>query len=452
MKRYLINILTFIALYSCKQGAVVDYVILSGTVINPKKDAYITIRESKKQVEIKKIPVNQDGTFLDTLYVNPGIYKIYTFTNVTNAYMNKGDMVVLKESGTGRKDFAINYSGSNAGFNNYLWYKSKKWVEYYKSREDYLKLNEEEFLNVLNIKQKDLEDKLKVIKDLPKDILKKEMRDLSYLKLLRMMGYKSGKMNLDTNFKASLKFNKGINEIKLNDTKLYHYSQSYRSALMNFIYAKSQKSGTSIGEEIMSSIDNEYIRNEELHKYIAKALRYETDKQAHYNRFMRLSTNSLHKEEITALYNSLKALDPGQPSPKFVNYENYNGSTTSLEDLKGKYVYIDIWATWCGPCKAQIPFLKQVEKKYHSKNITFVSISTDKQKDKQKWKDMVKEKELGGVQLITDNDFDTSFISDYKIRGIPRFILLDPNGKIVTANAPRPSDKELIDLFSELNI
>ena len=67
----------------------------------------------------------------------------------------------------------------------------------------------------------------------------------------------------------------------------------------------------------------------------------------------------------------------GKPSPAFEDYENYKGGTTSLADLKGKYVYVDVWATWCGPCIAEIPSLKKLEKQYHGKNIQFVSLSVD---------------------------------------------------------------------------
>ena len=145
-------------------------------------------------------------------------------------------------------------------------------------------------------------------------------------------------------------------------------------------------------------------------------------------------------------------LAKGNPSPKFEGYENIKGGTTSLDDLKGKYVYVDVWATWCGPCKREIPFLKEVEKAYHGKNIEFVSISVDKAKDHDKWIKMVDEKELGGVQLFADNDWNSDFVKGYKISGIPRFILIDPSGNIVTPEAPRPSSKDLITLFDALKI
>ena len=132
----------------------------------------------------------------------------------------------------------------------------------------------------------------------------------------------------------------------------------------------------------------------------------------------------------------------GSASPSF-NYDNYAGGKTKLEDFKGKYVYIDVWATWCGPCRGEIPFLKKVEEKYQGKNITFVSISIDNIKDLDKWKTMIKEKELGGVQVIADNDWNSQFVKDYKITGIPRFILIDPSGNIVKADAPRPSSPAL---------
>lgn len=155
----------------------------------------------------------------------------------------------------------------------------------------------------------------------------------------------------------------------------------------------------------------------------------------------------------------------GKPSPTFINYENYKGGTTSLDDLKGKYVYVDVWATWCGPCKREIPSLKKIEEQYRGKNIEFVSISVDdgrgfkgdtkelaKAASKEGWKKMIAEKEMGGIQLFSDNAWKSDFVQGYKIQGIPRFILIDPNGNTVNADAPRPSNPKLIELFTSLNI
>ncbi len=140
----------------------------------------------------------------------------------------------------------------------------------------------------------------------------------------------------------------------------------------------------------------------------------------------------------------------GKPSPKFNNLENFDGSTTSLDDLIGKYVYIDVWATWCGPCKQQIPFLKKIEEAYHGKNIEFVSISTDRKNKYGAWRQMIESKEMGGIQLFAGDDY--SFSQAYQINSIPRFILIDPEGNIVNANAPRPSDPSLTKLFDSLGI
>ena len=154
-----------------------------------------------------------------------------------------------------------------------------------------------------------------------------------------------------------------------------------------------------------------------------------------------------------------KLFAKGTPSPAFSNYENDNGSKSSLSDFRGKFVYIDVWATWCGPCKAEIPSLKKLESQYKTKNIEFISISVDDarrsgsmEKAHTAWKTMVKDKQLTGTQLFTGNGWKTDFIQDFKINAIPRFLLIDPKGDIIDADAPRPSSKRLIELLNELGV
>ncbi|QIL40515.1 TlpA family protein disulfide reductase [Pedobacter sp. HDW13] len=118
-----------------------------------------------------------------------------------------------------------------------------------------------------------------------------------------------------------------------------------------------------------------------------------------------------------------------------------SGKMVSMKDFKGKVVLIDVWATWCGPCKAQIPFLKEVEEHYKgNNNVVFVGISLDAEKDKEKWLGMIKEKALEGVQLL-DNVGD-AFGRKYKMVAIPRFLLIDKRGNWAEVRCPLPENKE----------
>jgi thiol-disulfide isomerase/thioredoxin len=136
-------------------------------------------------------------------------------------------------------------------------------------------------------------------------------------------------------------------------------------------------------------------------------------------------------------------------SPNF-DYENHAGGKMTLESMRGKYVYIDVWATWCGPCRAEIPHLKNLEESFHGRKIEFVSISVDTKKDYEKWRAFVTEKQLGGIQLLADKDWSSDFIKHYGINSIPRFILIDPTGKVVDADAKRPSNPALAEQLNGL--
>lgn len=130
-------------------------------------------------------------------------------------------------------------------------------------------------------------------------------------------------------------------------------------------------------------------------------------------------------------------LKVGDRSPEF-HATDKDGNEVTVKSLKGKYVYIDVWATWCEPCKMEIPFMKELEKKFRGKKIAFVSISSEKNKGK--WGEMVRIMEMTGIQINTGGD--QSFMEAYRIAGIPRFILLDKKGRILNLNMTRPSNPE----------
>ena len=135
---------------------------------------------------------------------------------------------------------------------------------------------------------------------------------------------------------------------------------------------------------------------------------------------------------------------PGKMSPDF-SAQDIDGKLHSLAEFRGKYVYIDVWATWCWPCMMEVPYLRELEKKFEGREIVFVGLSVDD--DKSKWEEKVRSGEMPGIQLyLGESDFSTV----YGIRSIPRFILLDKEGRIINPEMTRPSSEDTEKFLSEL--
>ena len=154
-------------------------------------------------------------------------------------------------------------------------------------------------------------------------------------------------------------------------------------------------------------------------------------------------TDPVIKQAFAQIYAEGTTITKGKKAPDF-KYLDINGKEVSLSDLKGNLVYIDIWATWCGPCREELPHLQKLEEAFKGTKIAFVSISTDK--DKAKWEQMVKDEKMGGIQLHTGGD--EAFTNAFRVNGIPHFILIDTEGKIMEANMSRPSDPKTVECLS----
>lgn len=166
-------------------------------------------------------------------------------------------------------------------------------------------------------------------------------------------------------------------------------------------------------------------------------------------RYKEVIQNQEYINEFEKTVATIENLKSGNVAPSF-NYPDINGEMISSESLKGKVIYIDVWATWCSPCIYEIPYLNKLEEELHKEEIAFVSISVDDNKDIEAWKKMVKEKELGGYQLYAKGGWDSKIIKDYVIRGIPYFIIIDKEGKLVEIFATRPSNPKTKEKLLEL--
>ena len=125
----------------------------------------------------------------------------------------------------------------------------------------------------------------------------------------------------------------------------------------------------------------------------------------------------------------------GTPFPEGIELEDLQGSKVSFDKYRGKYVYIDLWASWCVPCVKEIPYLKQLEKDLQNKDVVFLSISIDT--NVAAWKKKVAALGLEGELLINK---DNKLCESLNVNGIPFFLIYDKEGKLYKYNAPRPSD------------
>lgn len=256
--------------------------------------------------------------------------------------------------------------------------------------------------------------------------------------------------------KERLKLDRFVEEnADLNDEALFKRSMAYRHWLDGYItklsIIKCKQDNVEGYDDavkikvINNEISNPFIREYLIYRATGAIIKMAKDRAVSvsaFHDFMAIVTNPAYKAEIEEMYANDRMMSEQGEAPDFT-YKSIDGTSVSLKDLRGKYVYIDVWATWCAPCKAEIPFLTRLEEDCHSKNIHFVSIAIDKMINRTKWVNYVNEHQLKGIQLIADKDFSSDFVKKFNINSIPRFILIDPAGKIVSGDAKRPSDPEL---------
>ncbi len=461
MRKIIIFLLLASTINACKTAVKKENTILL-VEINNTDAKTIKLQNFSRNFQ-KEIPLSKNNTFVDTIKKTFNYYFFKIANREISCYLPKGSNVKITGNA---KDIAntIKFEGENATINTYLFTKDSSKKILANKEEELFALPEKEFLIQLKKNKSILEEKANQAK-LPTSFLTQELRNIHFGYLLDITRYQEYHQYYTKNilFKVSDSYplTKEVASFNFDNVKDYHSSRAYKYVRHRFftrLANKKQKEtkedfGVALIDVVDAHMKNTKMKDEYLFQNLQGLLGGHVDNlKGIYHKFMSVSTNDAHKKIITNIYNNLKALDKGNPSPKFVNYLNYAGGTTSLDDFKGKYVYIDIWATWCGPCKREIPYLQKLEKKYHSKNIQFISISIDREKAKTQWRKMIQEKKMTGVQLFADNAFKSSFIKKYAINSIPRFILLDPKGNIVDANVARPSNPKLIRIFNSLGI
>ena len=160
-----------------------------------------------------------------------------------------------------------------------------------------------------------------------------------------------------------------------------------------------------------------------------------------------VSTNREAHAAADKVYEHYKGLVPGSQAIDFTMQDG-KGKVFHLSDFRGKAVYIDVWATWCGPCCAEIPHMEKLVAHYaKNKKIELISISLDE--DHAKWEKKLAEDKPEWKQFICPEAFESGLCKNYDIYGIPRFLFFDKDGKVISLDAPRPSADDIIEYIDK---
>ncbi len=426
--------------------------VICGTVTGGKDSLNLVFYSGPLRDSLITIPVRNRKFHLQVdKKIEPAVYSFRYGTFGSEVFFGTNDSVNL-EIKIRDKQGSVLVKGTRVAENSYLSGNDEQGGAAYRLQNMAYEMRPAEYANFVLSTWKDLESKLEKFKTVdnikPADDFistRKKLLAVNYARFLDIVYPKTFAVYYPND---TLKFPDKISLIKkdinINDESLLPY-QPYREYVSEYHRMKSKaftvRSDSTYFSYIRDSVPKGKIRDAMIYDQLSKSFSQIAD-SGRRSTLLSFVSPLIEQEAIRKKLEenntTLNRLQRGKPAINFIA-EAMNGNAIQLNDLRGRYVLIDVWATWCAPCKQEDPYFEQLADQYAGEKIAFVGLSIDQ--DKFRWKAEAYYKSKRVLQLWIGPE--QPFTKEYNLEFIPRYMLIDPKGKIISTQMPRPSDPEL---------
>lgn len=454
---------------------------ISGTIENPKSTSVQLANDKlhlNKKAEIKTA-VLENGKFQFSINLDHGyLLDLIDGDNKTKIYAEPGDNLLLNVKGN-----SVSFSGKGAEQNSFL----KKFYDQFKNDFDDSVMQPKMLASTVDAFEMSIFDSRKKQSDFLKNDPDKNKFSAGFTDFMQnMISYRYWNLLfaypiINANSNKGLTVN-GLPTVMLDVfTKVQVNKDSaltcepYREFLKYYvIYFTSQANGFNKFKDFNTSADRKLTLSKErlkgdaykfwlakftvdecgrLSPFMTKKLfssLKEVDKDGNYSAIVNevCGARMAMKEDKNneSIVNSNETAAVKNVSADDLDLTDVNGKHVSLSDFKGKVVYIDFWASWCGPCRAMLPYSKSMHENLtdkQKKQIVFLYISIDAEADK--WKKAIQDLGIQGVNVNSPGNWNSKVCGYFQINSIPRYMIMNKKGDIVEINAKRPADPTVLD-------